>query len=182
MLGGSHFGRKFDKLQAIKIEVLSFPTLHDFRENTAFWKIPRLRLFILPVKATCTWRWVRSTGGMIVTGVNRSTRRKTCPNAMLSTTNLTWTDLTSNSGLRDERWAMARPYQVKLTWYWYIKVWIVPRILQLSYGVSKANGVRTITDVYSPSQAVTNTPSVRYVGFLEAKPGGLHDKRHRLKL
>jgi hypothetical protein len=34
---------------------------------------------------------------------DRSTPRKSCPNATLSTTNLTWTDLGSNPGLRGER-------------------------------------------------------------------------------
>ena len=38
-----------------------------------FFKVPRLRLFLLPTKATCTWRRVRSTGGMTVAGVNRGT-------------------------------------------------------------------------------------------------------------
>jgi hypothetical protein len=39
---------------------------------------------------------------MKLTGENQSTRGKTCPNATLSTTNLTWTDLGSNPGLRGE--------------------------------------------------------------------------------
>jgi hypothetical protein len=37
---------------------------------------------------------------MKLTGENRSTREKTCPNATLSTT---WTHLGSNPGLRGER-------------------------------------------------------------------------------
>jgi hypothetical protein len=37
---------------------------------------------------------------MKLTGENRSTRVKTCPNATLSTTNPTWTDSSSNPGLR----------------------------------------------------------------------------------
>ena len=45
-----------------------------------------------------------SNGGMILTDrENRSTGTKTCPNATLSTTNLTWTDVGSNPGLRGER-------------------------------------------------------------------------------
>jgi hypothetical protein len=40
---------------------------------------------------------------MKLTGENRSTRRKTCPSATLSTTNPTWTDPGSNPGLRGER-------------------------------------------------------------------------------
>jgi hypothetical protein len=40
-----------------------------------------------------------STDGMKLRGENRSTRRKTCPSATLSTTNATWTDPGSNQGL-----------------------------------------------------------------------------------
>jgi hypothetical protein len=51
---------------------------------------------------------------MKLTGENRSTRRKTCPSATLSTTNPTWADPGSKPGLRGEgrrltTWAMARP-------------------------------------------------------------------------
>jgi hypothetical protein len=37
---------------------------------------------------------------MKLTGEDRSTRRKTCPSATLSTTNPTWSDPGSNPGLR----------------------------------------------------------------------------------
>jgi hypothetical protein len=40
---------------------------------------------------------------MKLIGENRSTLRKTCPTATLSTTNPTWTDSGSNPGLRGER-------------------------------------------------------------------------------
>jgi hypothetical protein len=40
---------------------------------------------------------------MKLTGENRSTRGNTCPSAILSTTNPTWTDPGSNPGLRGER-------------------------------------------------------------------------------
>jgi hypothetical protein len=40
---------------------------------------------------------------MKLTGENRSTRRKTCPSATLSTTNPTWADPGSNPGLRGGR-------------------------------------------------------------------------------
>jgi hypothetical protein len=46
---------------------------------------------------------LESDGGMILTGENRRTRRKTCPSATLSTTNPTWIDPGSNPGLRGER-------------------------------------------------------------------------------
>jgi hypothetical protein len=45
----------------------------------------------------------RSTGGIILTGENQSTRRKTCHSATLSTTNPIWTEPGSNPGLRGER-------------------------------------------------------------------------------
>jgi hypothetical protein len=34
-----------------------------------FCKVPRLRLFILSVRAVCRWRWVWSMGGMILAGI-----------------------------------------------------------------------------------------------------------------
>ena len=43
------------------------------------------------------WRWVWRIGGMILTGENRSIRRKTYPSATLSTTDPIWTCLESNS-------------------------------------------------------------------------------------
>lgn len=55
----------------------------DFRKSAAFWKISRLRTFVLQV-----WR----IGGMIQTGKIRNTLRKCCPSFTLSSTNLTWTD------------------------------------------------------------------------------------------
>jgi hypothetical protein len=49
-----------------------------------------------------------STGGMKLTGENRSTRRKYCLSATLFTTNPTWTDPGSNPSLRGERPATNR--------------------------------------------------------------------------
>jgi hypothetical protein len=45
---------------------------------------------------------------MKLTGENRSTRGKTCPSTTLSTTNTTWTNRGSNSGLRGRRPATNR--------------------------------------------------------------------------
>jgi hypothetical protein len=45
---------------------------------------------------------VWSTGGMIVTGENTSTWRKTNHTFTSSTTNFTWTGLVMNPGFRDE--------------------------------------------------------------------------------
>jgi hypothetical protein len=46
---------------------------------------------------------LESDGGMILTGENRRTWRKTCPSATLYTTNPTWIDPGANPGLRGER-------------------------------------------------------------------------------
>jgi hypothetical protein len=46
---------------------------------------------------------LKSDGGMILTGENRRTRRKTSPSATLSTTNPTGIDPGANPGLRGER-------------------------------------------------------------------------------
>jgi hypothetical protein len=49
-----------------------------------------------------------SSGGMKLTGENRSNRGRTCPSATLSSTNSTWTDPGSNLGLCCERPATNR--------------------------------------------------------------------------
>jgi hypothetical protein len=46
---------------------------------------------------------LESDDGIILTGRNRRTRRKTCPSATLSTTNPTWIDPGANPGLPGER-------------------------------------------------------------------------------
>jgi hypothetical protein len=46
---------------------------------------------------------LESDGGMILTGENLRTRRKTCPSVTLSTTNPTWIEPGANPVLRGER-------------------------------------------------------------------------------
>jgi hypothetical protein len=74
-----------------------------FPESIVFGEVSRLRPFVRLVRKTCRWGSVWSLGCMILTGENRSTPRKTCPSATLFATNLSWTDLESNAGLRGER-------------------------------------------------------------------------------
>jgi hypothetical protein len=46
---------------------------------------------------------MESQSGIILTGENQRTWRKTCPSPTLSTTNLTWIDMGTNVGLCSER-------------------------------------------------------------------------------
>jgi len=46
----------------------SFLMLPECGKNIAFVKVPKLRQFVLITKATCSWRWVWSVGGMVLTG------------------------------------------------------------------------------------------------------------------
>jgi hypothetical protein len=46
---------------------------------------------------------VDSCGGMILTGENWRTQRKTCPSAIMSIINPTWTNPDVNPGLHSER-------------------------------------------------------------------------------
>jgi len=73
----------------------------EFRNSIALRKVPRLRPFVIPVRAIRRWRWVWSIGGMIVTGGNWSSGRQTCASAILPIINLEWTGLGSNTGLLD---------------------------------------------------------------------------------
>jgi hypothetical protein len=44
------------------------PKLPDFRKSIAFWQVPRLRPFVLLLRATYWRRWQWDIGGMILTG------------------------------------------------------------------------------------------------------------------
>jgi len=74
-----------------------------FPKELCFWKVPGLSPFVLPSRVTCKLRWAWSIGGIVSTRETRIMRRKTCPSAILSNTNLTWTEVGSNSGPRRER-------------------------------------------------------------------------------
>jgi hypothetical protein len=63
---------------------------------------------LLPLKGSLSsfqmiHEWIWSSGGMILTGENWRTWRKTFPSATLSTTNPTWTVLGVNPGLQCEK-------------------------------------------------------------------------------
>ena len=58
------------------VEIIFYPI--PYLEEHCFLNFPRLRLFVHPVTLLCTrrWSWLWRIGGMILTGNNRSTRRK----------------------------------------------------------------------------------------------------------
>jgi len=82
---------------------LCYQLLPDCQNIVALWKVPRLRPFVLLVRAACRRRRVRNIGGLIVTGEKWNTWKKHLPRATLSTINLTWWELGSNPGLRGGR-------------------------------------------------------------------------------
>jgi len=79
-----------------------------FPKEHCFLKVPTLRPFVLLLGATCRWRWICSTNGIILIRESRNVRRKPCPRANFSTTALALTGLGSNPGLSGERQATDR--------------------------------------------------------------------------
>jgi hypothetical protein len=74
----------------------------------------------------------------ILTGENRRTQRKTCPNATLSTTNPTWIDPGVNLGLRGERPAtndLSHGTVIPLDFYKHINAGVVAFILHGSFRI-----------------------------------------------
>jgi hypothetical protein len=61
-------------------------------------KVSFLYLLVFPIRIVCGLREIRSIGKE-----NTDALRKTCPNATLPTTNLTWTDPGLAPGLHDNR-------------------------------------------------------------------------------
>jgi len=93
-----------EDLSRQKVEIFFHLNHMDNRKNIAVFESCQ-------TSPTCTsdkreelrWEWIWSISEMILTGRNWSIRRKTCPNATLSITNLTWIGLESKPGLRSDR-------------------------------------------------------------------------------
>jgi hypothetical protein len=77
-------------------------------ERTVFFKVPRLRQFVVLVRLMCRWRWERGVGGMIVTGGNQSSRSYTCLSGALSTKSHASISMRSNLGLCGDRPTIGR--------------------------------------------------------------------------
>jgi hypothetical protein len=76
----------------------------DCRTFIPFMLVGRNRVSELrPLTGLLFIRHMASHGGIILTGENRRTRRKTGPTTTLPTTKPTWTDTAPNPGLRGER-------------------------------------------------------------------------------
>ena len=78
-----------------QVTALFYSMLPDFRNSTAFWKVPRIRPFGFLLIATSRRKGARSVGGMMLTGENRIPGRETCSNATFYTTNLAPTGIRS---------------------------------------------------------------------------------------
>jgi len=94
-----------------QVEALFYLILPNFWKSSAFWKHPRLCPFVLLVRL-----YVWSIDGVLLTGKNRSTRRKTCVIATFCTTYLTWIKLRWYPGQRLRSLSHGRPWRQKLTW------------------------------------------------------------------
>jgi hypothetical protein len=85
---------------------------------------------VCPIRKGNTWvKMSMEHDGKILTGENRSTLRKTCPNGALSTTNLTWIGFGLNPGLRGGTSVTNRLIRdTALKWSWiYFKIKFVLR-------------------------------------------------------
>jgi hypothetical protein len=91
----------FKSLKKSSVETLFCTVLPDIWKCIALFGGPMVGLLVLMIK----WRCTLSTGGMMLTGDNRSTCRKTRLSATLSTINLTWNGLGSKPGLYSQRLA-----------------------------------------------------------------------------
>ena len=76
-----------------KKKALFFPMPSISGRALLHFKVPRPCPPVLQIRATWRWRGVWNAGRIILTEENLITQRKSCPNAMLSTTNLMWTGL-----------------------------------------------------------------------------------------
>jgi hypothetical protein len=106
-----------------------------------FFKVLRLRPFVLQVRVACRWRWEWSTNRiilrMMLTAENRSTHRKTCPNAKFSTKNLNGAAPRSNPGLRDEMQGTSG-LSHDSSWEWNFNMQFIP-ITEHCASITKTN-------------------------------------------
>ena len=105
------------------------PPPHPDWWKSTFFKVPRLRPFVPPARATCRYRWVWSVGAMVLTGEHRSTRRETSP----STTSFT-TSLLDHWGIELglSRWD-AGEYETNLEYIWRSYSYRAVKTLRLDY-------------------------------------------------
>jgi hypothetical protein len=97
-----------------KLKVYIYSVFLNTRKNITL-EDSSLRPLVLLTTSILRWRRVWSISGMILTGKNRSTRRKIWSNSTLSAINLTWTSPGSirASAMRGrglKAWALARPH------------------------------------------------------------------------
>jgi hypothetical protein len=87
---------------------------------------------------------MENDGGMILTRENRKTRRKICPSASLTTTNITWIYPDANPGLRGERPATNRLSHGMALWQLcYLHTVLVPVRTVLRWAVALPSSQRS---------------------------------------
>jgi hypothetical protein len=122
---------------------------------------------------------VMEHGGMKLTGENRSTRRKTCPSATLSTTNSTWTDPGSNPGFRGGRSAANRlSHGRPILWFYVLvcskmKLFNSPHCVESQLHKAKLSAVLARYDVHVAGLVISCSKGTRPApGIFHSGAGG----------
>jgi hypothetical protein len=108
----------FPSVQPVSSLIWSSQWLRDWRKSIAFWKVHWLCPFVL-VRATCIWRWVRSIGGVMLTGEAEVLGEKHVPGLLCPPQIshwLTW-DRAGPSAMRGRRltaWDTSLPPKTKI--------------------------------------------------------------------
>lgn len=95
-------------------------TCVSVHKSTAFFKVPRLCVLFLLIRAVLRWwRWVRSIGGMLLTVENRNTGEnpvlcRLCSPQVLHGLASDRTQVSMFSGWQLTTWAMVRPVKLDI--------------------------------------------------------------------
>jgi len=97
---------------------------------------------------------------MTLTGENRSTGRETCPSGALSILNLTWTDLRTNPGLRNDKPVTVRA----MTWLLkpYVQINNIINFVSYLTENTASSLQRPVSTLDSDSKAVSCTNRIKH--------------------
>jgi len=91
--------------QLKEVKIIFYPMFPLFLKQHCFLRVPSLRPFVLPVRATCRWRLLWGFAGMMLTGENEVLGAKPAPLPLCVqqiSHGLTW-DRTRDIALRNRR-------------------------------------------------------------------------------